>query len=63
MVVEAAIASFLQGLGAFGSGLVTLFEQNPIEFLEGALLFFLLLAVFVVVLPLLLPFLAILAAA
>jgi hypothetical protein len=62
MVVEAAIASFLQGLGAFGSGLVTLFEQNPIEFLEGAL-FFLLLAVFVVVLPLLLPFLAILAAA
>jgi hypothetical protein len=43
-------------------GLGTIFEQNPLEFLAGTVLFFLLIPVFILVIPLL-PFLAILAAA
>ena len=43
-------------------GLGTIFEQNPLEFLAGTVLFFLLIPVFILVIPLL-PFLAVLAAA
>jgi hypothetical protein len=45
-------------LSEFLSGLVTIFEQNPLEFLAGTVLFFLLIPVFILVVPLL-PFLAI----
>jgi hypothetical protein len=49
-------------LSEFLSGLVSIFEQNPLEFLAGTVLFFLLIPVFILVIPLL-PFLAILALA
>jgi hypothetical protein len=67
--IEAYIASLLQSLNATADGLqqyigalVSLFDQNPIQFLLGTLLFFVLLPADVVFL-LLLPILAIFAAA
>jgi PE family len=49
-------------LSEFLSGLVSIFEQNPLEFLAGTVLFFLLIPVFILFL-IFLPFLAVFAAA